>query len=660
MQAAILSLRDSITGLVDTLQFEPGINLKSWNQAIERRLLPRLSPEFPLMAAICGGGSAGKSSLFNSLSKNAHSPVGAKAGLNRRVLVGGHPALLRKRDLIHEIFQPFGTLPEEITNAGQLTTPGDPLYASCEGLPEGLVLLDTPDFDTGAGGEYANRELARPVLEACDVLIYLFTNATYNNLANTEFIRRVLTDIGQRPCVLIYRAYESFPDELILDHSATVARNLYGADSNEQILGIYRAHDSNEVAAGNQPMQPMPLNDVLPLLDLLSSLDVREMRKEQTTLILSDVLQQAASAAKAAGLSRKQLQLYHDSLRIVQSHCVYRGLVSLPVQDVGNRLHRLWEESSPAGIKFLRNTSKVLGFPVKAGLKALHWMTKQQTPNQGVSKSLDARIEELEEAAGELHRQLIIDQLASRTTDNDPGGSRVRALIEEIRKAEGITGDEAPSITSGNRGAFDFTVDIHPSLLEARRNYQSREWRSRLEGLHKKAKAIIDIPVASSDHDVSFDKDLVTVLNEFRENMGFTQRIRETVFASLHLAPPVLAIVYVVHTGDVVGGSAVAGAKVGVAATVSAKVSGLFGLNDLWALIALPANTGLSEADQAQLKGMLEPVVQRWFQHRSAMIGELLQEQITGEVLHEAERRLVDSARLIENADMAIKELNSG
>jgi hypothetical protein len=142
--------------------------------------------------------------------------------------------------------------------------------------------------------------------------------------------------------------------------------------------------------------------------------------------------------------------------------------------------------------------------------------------------------------------------------------------------------------------------------------------------------------------------------------MGLIQKIRETLLASLHLVPPVLAISYVVATGDVVGGSAVAGAKAGAAATISAKVSGLFGLNDLWALTALPANTGLSEADQAQLKGMLEPVVQKWFQHRSTMIGELFQEHITGELLHEADRRLEESARLTENAEMAIEELTSG
>ena len=660
MQAALLSLRDSITGLVDLLRLEPGIDLQSWSHAIEQRLLPRLSPDFPLMAAICGGGSAGKSSLFNSLSQNSYSPVGGKAGLNRRVLVGAHPELLGKRDLIQEIFRPFGTHPDELTDAEQLTAPGDPLYAPCEGLHEGLVLLDTPDFDTGAGGEYSNRDLAAPVLEACDVLIYLFTNATYNNLANTEFIRKVLTDIGQRPCVLVYRAYESYPNEQVLEHAATVARNLYGDQSKEQILGIYRAHDSNEVAAGNQPMQLLPLEDVPPLLDLLSGLNIHEMRKEQINLILDDVLQQAGSVAEKSGLSRKQLQLYHDSLRIVQSHCVYRGLVSLPVQDVGNRLHRLWEESSPAGIKLLRGTSRVLGFPVKAGLKAFRWMTNKQSSRQEAGKTLDARIEELEEAAGELHRHLIIDQLASRSMESDPAGGHVRELIDEIRKAAGITGDKAPNVTSGNRGAFDFTVDIHPSLLEARHNYQSREWQERLKGLHERAKDVIDVPATSSDLDHSFDQDLVNVLNDFRVNMGFTQKIRETLFASLHLVPPVLAISYVVATGDVVGGSAVASAQTGAAATISAKVTGLFGLNDLWALTALPANTGLSEADQAQLKGMLEPVVQKWFQHRSSLIGRLFQEHITGDLFHEARRRLEESTELIENAEKAIEELSSG
>ena len=60
------------------------------------------------------------------------------------------------------------------------------------------IAMGTPDFDTGAGGGYQNREMAEQSLDAADVLIYIFTNANYNNRDNTDFIARMLTAVGTR------------------------------------------------------------------------------------------------------------------------------------------------------------------------------------------------------------------------------------------------------------------------------------------------------------------------------------------------------------------------------------------------------------------------------------------------------------------------------
>jgi nicotinamide riboside kinase len=60
--------------------------LRAWTHALDVKLLPKLHPDFPLVVAICGGGSAGKSTLFNSLVGRPVSPMGGRAGLNRRVL----------------------------------------------------------------------------------------------------------------------------------------------------------------------------------------------------------------------------------------------------------------------------------------------------------------------------------------------------------------------------------------------------------------------------------------------------------------------------------------------------------------------------------------------------------------------------------------------
>lgn len=70
-----------------------------------------------------------------------------------------------------------------------------------------MVIMDTPDFDTGSKGTYTNRNLARQALETADIFIYIFTNSNYNNRDNTDFISQSLTGIGKRHCFLIYRVY---------------------------------------------------------------------------------------------------------------------------------------------------------------------------------------------------------------------------------------------------------------------------------------------------------------------------------------------------------------------------------------------------------------------------------------------------------------------
>jgi len=245
---ALRKLRDDIPRIVDLLGLDRGKETDTWAHIIEHKLLARLSPDFPIMATICGGGSSGKSTLFNSIVGNRLSPVGGSAGLNRRVLVSAHGDILHRPEILSALFEPFGHRPARLENQQDLTLSGPPLYALNNAVPRNLVLMDTPDFDTGAKGVYINREVTRQALEASDILIYIFTNANYNNRENTDFIAQMLTGIGIRKCFLIYRVYPSFSDEEVRGHAMTVAGNLYGSNADRYVLGIYRTDEDNAVA----------------------------------------------------------------------------------------------------------------------------------------------------------------------------------------------------------------------------------------------------------------------------------------------------------------------------------------------------------------------------------------------------------------------------
>ena len=72
--------------------------------------------------------------------------------------------------------------------------------------------------------------------------------------------------------------------------------------------------------------------------------------------------------------------------------------------------------------------------------------------------------------------------------------------------------------------------------------------------------------------------------------MGVWDRMRQTFAALLNVLPATAAVTYVLSTGDPVG-----------ATGIKIKLTGLLGLKDLYALIAIPATAGLKKADQKQL-----------------------------------------------------------
>ena len=102
-------------------------------------------------------------------------------------------------------------------------------------------------------------------------------------------------------------------------------------------------------------------------------------------------------------------------------------------------------------------------------------------------------------------------------------------------------------------------------------------------------------------------------------------QLRQTFAALLNVIPATAAITYILHTGDPAG-----------AVGIKIKLTGLLGLHDLYALIAIPATAGMKKADQRQLEQMLAPVAQTWLAHKLTAVQALFEEQITGDVLSQA------------------------
>jgi hypothetical protein len=612
LQQSLESLDQQLITLGEALGLPDDNHRQQWHRLVRRKLLPRMAPDFPLTVTICGGGSSGKSSLFNSLVGEAVSPVGGRAGLNRRVLAALNPQQAAKEGFLQALFEPFGTPPQAFVQAEDLLAPGAPLYATHDAIPTNLILLDTPDFDTGARGVYANRDIAAHALEVSDVLVYIFTNSNYSNRDNTDFIARMLTGIGQRRCILVYRVYPSFSANEVKEHALTVAHNLYGSEAEHYLLGIFRADDDNAVAAGERPMSIHPIGQNQPELpDLLGQIDVKTIRLNLMASILSDALAKARQFRQAAQQSADWLDAYLQVLRTAQSRCVHQAVSHLPIERVMKRFAEIWMATDPSYIRFMRKTGRLLDWPVRALWRTLtHKRSEEGAAQRQAAPSQDAALEQIEtdllKAASDLYALAISNAVKVTLPDND-------ALVSKLK---GYANQTAIRFESAPRGYTTIVVKAHPALAVYRHDLQQQNWQTLLSALQAKRDLLLSISA-------EIDAELERLAGRMRSEMKFWDRTRQTFAAALNILPATAAVTYILATGDPVG-----------ATGIKIKLTGLFGLHDLYALVALPATSGLNKADREQLKMVLQPLAQTWLRHKLEDIQRLFEDAITHALLN--------------------------
>lgn len=643
---ALKKLRGDIPRIVDLLCLSTDIS--SWTNIIDGKLLPRFSPDFPLTAAICGGGSSGKSTLFNSLVGDRLSPSGGSAGINRRILVSAPKKLFRQKSFLSTLFEPLGSDSKPLEDKNDLTVPGCPLYILNSKVPRNMVLMDTPDFDTGAQGAYTNRDVVKMALEASDILIYIFTNSNYNSRDNTDFISQMLTGIGMRKCFLVYRVYSIVAQQEVIDHSMTVARNLYGDEAEKYILGIYRADEDNAVAAGKEFIKLRPVrSDDPPFMDALKDINPRKLRPELLASISESALKKAGDILARSEISHDELCLYLDALQSVQSHCVHDALLHFPIDMAMKRFTEIWVSKDPPYLQTMRKTGDVVSTPVKMLSKAVIWTkdkivrAKTKTPSaefrDKVEEDLLSAVNNMRQitVGTEMSVSLLIDEDVAKQMFETV--KRVNAYWEEREQFETISHNLPRTELSDEKGTLTFWTPVHPVVLDDQEKLQNRDWESALKSIlaHK------DMIIRLSEN---IEKELNNLADDLRSKMDRLDRIRQTLGALLNILPATAAVTYVLSTGDPVGG---VGIKV--------KLAGLFGLNDLYALVAIPGTKMLKKADQKQMEAMLAPIAQAWLNDKLKTVQDLFEQEITGDIIRVAENTINESDHLKEEIKNSIE-----
>jgi hypothetical protein len=268
---------------------------------LERDLLPRSAGgDAYLVVGIVGPNNAGKSALFNALVGRMLSPSLPTGGATRRLVGAANPSLLaRLREeptLARFRLQPF---PTDVADAPLQPTddPAALLIAAEAALPDGLMLIDTPDFDSVLED---NRIASESLLAVADLVVAIVTRHSYQNRAVVRFLERWLQH--GRPWMLVYN--EAGDAEVAAAHAAKLA-----ADVGTAPLAVFWAPHSLAVQRGDAPLDPASLPGQPPgrplkalLFDVAAIAEVKTRALDAALARLRDALRETSAALAAEAL----------------------------------------------------------------------------------------------------------------------------------------------------------------------------------------------------------------------------------------------------------------------------------------------------------------------------------------------------------------------
>ncbi len=292
----------------ETLQDEDAARLcRRLRERIARDLLPRLSAEHPtLLVGIAGPNNVGKSSLFNALVGAPLSPARPEGGLTKQCLAAAHPTLWEGalRELVERRYDVVVLAPGQPAPVDQPGPPGRLYLALLPSMPEGALLMDTPDFDSIYAG---NRQNTEALLVTVDVLLFVVSRQTYQNAALVQFLKEA---VGYgRPYALVYN--EASRDEVALEHLAKLASDIGVAP-----VATYVASHQPAVERGEALLSTRPVGAEAPLRELLAEPRSRaEVKAQAMAASLKDAREELLRVAMALEAGAQEPNRLRSRLR---------------------------------------------------------------------------------------------------------------------------------------------------------------------------------------------------------------------------------------------------------------------------------------------------------------------------------------------------------
>lgn len=179
-------------------------------------VLPRLRAlDAPLLAVVGGSTGAGKSTLVNSLLGRQVSAAGVLRPTTRASVLVHHPddADSFSGDRVLPGLARLTTAADDDGTSAAGEDPGTVRLVASDRLPSGLALLDAPDIDSVVR---ANRDLARQLLAAADLWVFLTTAARYADAVPWDLLREA-ADRGTSIALVLDRVPEEALGEVRAD-----------------------------------------------------------------------------------------------------------------------------------------------------------------------------------------------------------------------------------------------------------------------------------------------------------------------------------------------------------------------------------------------------------------------------------------------------------
>lgn len=187
LPGALARLREAVDGTSLPLAL-PGVDNARGERIellhqLDDYIIPRAhNLDAPLLVVVGGSTGAGKSTLVNSVVGSVVTQPGVLRPTTRASTLVHHPDDARW-------FTDQRVLPElaRVTGAGGQQDPKTLRLVASDAVPEGLALLDAPDIDSVVS---ANRDLARQLLAAADLWIFVTTATRYADAVPWELLRQ--------------------------------------------------------------------------------------------------------------------------------------------------------------------------------------------------------------------------------------------------------------------------------------------------------------------------------------------------------------------------------------------------------------------------------------------------------------------------------------